>query len=227
MKQRKKQIYACVIGVIAVALVLDRVIGWGASRPKYAAGAEVRGPSAGRGAPEKVSQRAARPDAGQDRESDPLPAYVLSPARFPARLPGDGVRGRDLFGPADVVKRALSEDVELSGSGKEHAFRLGAAATDGPIPPVDQFKARHTVSAVVSGGAWPAAFVDGAWMVMGQHLEECELVRIQGKTVVFECLGQAVELSVKTDRSAAGARQGAKAGDLKTPRSGVDTVVEE
>lgn len=123
---------------------------------------------------------------------------MLLPARFPGNLPVEQASGRDVFGLTNVVRQVLLKVPESSSSEGNSEGGPESAARMASVFSVEQFRADHTVSAVVSSGAFTAAFVDGAWMGIGQSLDGCELVHIHGQTVIFDCPDEAVELSVET-----------------------------
>ena len=178
-------------------MVIDRAIGVSghslpvapaASKSVSPRGAEVRAPRVGEGrSPE---------------------AYTLSPARFPGNLPTDGAGRRDVFGLSAVAKGALlarAEALEVTGGPPE---RAGDAKSKVVLSPAERFRAQHTVSAVVTSEVLAVAIVDEVWMGIGQRIDGCVLVRISGETVVFECGGEEVELSVDSDRLLVGDEPG-------------------
>jgi hypothetical protein len=62
------------------------------------------------------------------------------------------------------------------------------------------FQERHAVSAIVCGGGVCVAVVDGLWVQVGQLVDGCRLVDFRGDTVVFDCEGRPVTLSVEAAR---------------------------
>ena len=211
MSKRKKQVYAAIVMVVGATLALDRLTGAGGTAPAVVAGA-----------PETASHPAA--EAGVRRGAPS--GYVLSPARFPVNLPVDHGGARDIFGLTTVTRRALLQDPNGHGAAGEQVSRAKSAEERRFLSPAERFRKRHTVSAVVSGGAFTAAFVDGIWMVVGQRLDGCDLVRISGHTVVFDCADEEVELSVDTGLlSVQGGPEGA-ADDLKAGRGEDDILLD-
>ncbi len=188
-------------------MVIDRAIGVsGHSLPVAPAASKSVSP---RGA----EVRTPRVDEGRSPE-----AYTLSPARFPGNLPGDGVGGRDVFGLSAVAKGALlarAEALEVTGSPPK---RAGDAEHKVVLSPAERFRAQHTVSAVVTSEVLTVAIVDEVWMAIGQRIDGCVLVRIRGETVVFECGGEEVELSVDSDRLLVGDEPGGQRRLSKDPQ---------
>ena len=201
--------------MVAVAVVLDRVVGGGGSGPTVVLGASKhtvrRGVSGNR---DQVIDGGARNVGG------------LSPARFPSGLPTDSVSDRDIFGLTATARRALLQDLEALDAAGNPGGETREDERRALVESVEQFKARHTVSAVVSSGAFATVLVDEAWMTVGQSLDGCRLVRIRGPVVVFECLGEEVELSVDADELSVSGESEVEGGNLKTHRAGVDTVLD-
>ena len=213
MSKRKKQVYAVVVTVVGGALALDQLTGTGGPAPVAAQSAPATAVDHGMGS-----------EAGGAPTVEATATWVLSPARFPPNLPAGRPDERDIFGLTAVARRALLQDPDVYGAAGDRPARAHLAKERRFLSPAERFKKRHTASAVVSSGAFTVAFVDGIWMVVGQRLDGCDLVRIDGHTVVFECVGEEVELSVEIGLLSVQGRPEDAAGDLKPGRSGVDTV---
>lgn len=210
MSKRKKQAYGCLIAGISGLLVLDWVIDPGGG---------PRGADAAQRLPERAQPPTSGAGAG-DAAGRGAAAVVVAAARFPTGLPGNGTAQRDLFGLGDAVRRVMLSQPSGMAAG-EPATAPGVEQRP-LISAAEAFSARHVVSAVVSGPALEAARVDEAWITVGQRIDECTLVRIRGCAAVFECFGEAIELSVAPPELSGGTGPGADS-ELKRGRSRTDT----
>jgi hypothetical protein len=205
--KRKKQTYACVAGVVALALLLDRLVG-----PSGAGAAPI---VVGAGAPPR--RTVAAPTGGPARGA----AIVLAPARFPRALPPDAGEARDLFGLTEEIQQTLAPVAPPAKGHADPRAEPGAGADHSVAEPA-AFAAAHRVAAVVAGGRSALALVDGTWLRVGQKLDGYELVRIRGTTAIFRSGAGQAELSVDTDPPLSGGGAPAAADQLKSPGAAVD-----
>ncbi len=196
-------------------MVIDRAIGVSGHSPPVALAA-----------PEGVRHGGAAARASRVGEGRSPEAYALSPARFPGNLPTDGGGRRDVFGLSTVAKRRLVARSEAFGMTVGPPERASDAKPKVVLSPAEQFREQHTVSAVVTSEVLTLAIVDEVWMGIGQQIDGCVLVRIRGETVVFECGGEEVELSVDSERLSVGDRPRGTAAHLKTQGARVDNVLD-
>ncbi|MCK4659280.1 MAG: hypothetical protein KAV82_07125 [Phycisphaerae bacterium] len=187
MGKRKKQIYAGMLLVVGAGMVLDRITSAGNTAPAAVLGASKAANRPGA----KVSSKVA-PKGEHDQ------APTLSPAGFPANLPAGHAEKRDLFRLSAVAQLAVLKAPQTP----EHSDNASdSEPEEGPDKAallIEQFKAQHTLSAVMAGGEFKMAIVDGTPVEVGQLIGQCRLVRISGQVAVFQCLGEEFQLSVET-----------------------------
>lgn len=185
MSQTKKIMYGAILGVAGLAVGVDQLFLGEATGPGQA-----------------------QADVGESRRAGIAPSTAVEQATtglwvtatpFPANLPAldqsDPVR--DLFSLTDDVRTLLlgstgdeagSESLAGGSSAQRHAYRT-----------VEGFTQRHRLEAVIVAGSRVRAVVDGAWVEVGQSIDECPLLRIEGRSAVFQCTDGEAKIAVGGD----------------------------
>lgn len=181
MTRNKKIMYGAVLGVAGLAVGVDQLFLGDSTAPGQA--------QAG------VGELAVAPSTPAESAFGG-PGLSVTATPFPAKLPAldqfDPVR--DLFSLTDEVRTLL-----LGSTGDD----TGSQSSDGrsstqrnEYRTVDGFTRRHRLEAVIVGGSRVGAVVDGAWIQVGQSIDDCPLLRVEGRTAVFQCTDGEARIAV-------------------------------
>jgi len=182
MSQTKKFAYGSLVAAAALAFGVDQLFLGESTAPTRA---EAGGPSV-------VDRTATRPGAG-------APELAVSAAPFPIS-PADTVSiepVRDLFAlTAEIGKLLLdpvgvtapSAPVDGDDSAPENAYRTVAG-----------FIQRHRLEGVIVAGSRVGAVVDGAWIEVGDSVDQCPLLRVEGRAAIFQCEDGEARIAVGVD----------------------------
>ncbi len=182
MSHNKKIAYGAILGVAALACGIDQLFLGEATGPSQvqAAAGGLAGP------PSNTTIQAA-------------PRLFVTATPFPSQLPGltESDPLRDLFSITDEVRTLLlgstSDDAGAGASGDRASGRRNQYRT------VEGFPPRHRLEAVIVAGSHVGAVVDGEWIQVGQSIDECALLRIEGRTAVFQCIDGEATIAVGGD----------------------------
>jgi hypothetical protein len=168
--------YLAVVGLGLAAIVVDRLIGSGASDAP--ARAQASPSTSTRGTPARGS----------------VPADVrVEAAPFPRDLPivPAGLPTRDPFAPPpEFVPKPPP------GRGPD---RPGSVPDTVVTPPSALFAQAHRLSAVLAGGPRGIVVVDGELVEVGQSVDECTLTAVADIEATFTCKDGPITLSVSSD----------------------------
>ncbi|MCH7701822.1 MAG: hypothetical protein IID37_09045 [Planctomycetes bacterium] len=182
MSQSKKITYGAIVGVAGLAFGVDQLLLGDATAPGQAQAA--------------ASGVAIAPSTATD-QATPRLSVMATP--FPAKLPAldDSDPVRDLFSLTDEVRTLLlgstgddpnADSPDGGSSARGHAYRT-----------VEGFTQRHRLEAVIVSSSRVGAVVAGAWIEVGQSIDECPLLRIEGRTAVFQCIDGEAKIAVGGD----------------------------
>jgi|CXWL01.1.fsa_nt_gi hypothetical protein len=172
----KTKIYLALVATGFAALVVDRCY-FGASAPASTAANEVDPDTEGEVAESKPAphSRPVPPQAGQLKRSVPK-------LHFPRNLPAYDpvIEMRDIFARSDP-------DHSIPDTG--HPGRGGSAKKEAATDAIgrDDFQTTHRIDAVMVQESLRIAVVDGRWMRVGDAVDTCTLIRIEGDSAVFQC----------------------------------------
>ncbi|MBN1513966.1 MAG: hypothetical protein JXB13_18255 [Phycisphaerae bacterium] len=173
MKPRRKKIYAALIALGLVAVVVDRLLGPGASDATGAARAADAAPRA-TGPAGLALADSARVEAAPFPRNMPAP-----PTPEPARDP---------FAPPRQQPQEPREP--------------GDAGPDGELPGLSAasvtFARSHRLSAVLAGGDAGIVILDDQLLRIGQSVQECTLTHVENAEATFQCFDGPVILRVDT-----------------------------
>lgn len=179
MSQSKKITYGSILGIAGLAFGVDQLFLGEATAPSQAqAGASG-------------IALASSTETDQAR-----PGLSVTATPFPAKLPalGDSDPVRDLFSLTDEVRTLLlgvtGDDPDAASSNRNSSIQRAKYRT------VEGFPQRHRLEAVIVAGSRVGAVVDGAWIEVGQSIDECPLLRIEGRTAVFQCSDGEAKIAV-------------------------------
>lgn len=163
----RKRIYMVLLGVSALGLAIDRFV-----IPRGAEGAS-----------------SALPVAAAPPQPDPLVQSVSIPGvPFPENIvsadPGRPII--DLFAPPALRGRGGTDNQEGT----------DAVPLPGAPSPADTFVTQHKLSAVLIDARLKIAVVDGHWVRVGETIDGCTLIGIEGQTVHFSCVDKDTSLTV-------------------------------
>ena len=179
MKPRRKKIYAALISLGLAAVVLDRILGPGASDAPAAAQAA----DAARKAPGATSP--ALPESAQ-----------VEAAPFPRNMPPlpDAEPARDPFAPPWQQLRDPDEP-GAAGPGAQPGGPLGP-------PPATSvtFGQSHRLAAVLADGDRGIVILDDQLLRIGQTIDECTLTAVENAEATFLCSDGPVILHVEAHR---------------------------
>lgn len=181
MLRKKKQLYAAILTLAAVALLMDRALRGGSLQTARAATAR--------------SLEA----LGVETSAAPGTSVVASP--FPGALPDKSAEElRNLFVLSDEVRSRMLGlgSSDTSGRGRAGQRRKGG------ITPAAVFEREHKLSGTIVGDGVSFAIVDGAWFRIGDRLDNCQVTAITGTSVTWKCADGLSNLSVMGDSSASG-----------------------
>ncbi len=173
MKPRRKKIYAALIALGLVAVVVDRLVGPGASDATDAARAADATPRAT--APTGLALSNSSPV-----EAAPFPRHVPAP---PNTEPA-----RDPFAPP---QQRLPELREPGDAGPD-------AEPAGPSAASVAFGQSHRLSAVLAAGDGGIVILDDQLLRIGQSVQGCTLTRVENAEATFQCFDGPVILRVDT-----------------------------
>ncbi len=159
---KKKTIYLSLIGLGAVALLLDRLF-VSHGTPESALASDTTTPSTSE-----------TPPAAAEAPREMIPEIPF-PRGVRPWSPESGTR--DLFDPAN---RFHTDAAYKSGEFEDPASN---AARGGKR----QFMQRHRLNGVLVQESLKIAVVDGRWMQTGQALDDCTLKSVEGVAVTFSC----------------------------------------
>jgi hypothetical protein len=179
----KTKVYLAVIAAGLVALAVDRVY-FGASAPSPIAASEVNstlGDVVDESKPAPRSRPAPHPRAPQGPDT-PGSKLSVPELHFPRNLPSydPALEMRDVFAHLDE-QGSFPNTIPTGKSGS--AKKENAAEAIGR----EVFQAAHRVDAVMVHDSLKIAVVDGRWMRVGDVLDHCTLIRIEGDFTVFQC----------------------------------------
>lgn len=170
----KNKIYLALIALGLMALAIDRTF-MGATAPSAATADPV--------SPDEEDGAAA--------EAPPRPRVVPKPAgpsklsipelHFPRNLPeyDPALELRDIFARAE-------ESDGVPGSDSSHPTISRKQAPQGAIGR-EAFEVAHRIDAVMVQESLKIAVVDGRWMQVGDVMDTCTLIRIEGDSAEFQC----------------------------------------
>lgn len=185
MPRRKKQLYAVVMILGGMAMAVDRVI----------LPSGVTDPAVTMASPDRsLGGTQPGPDSCADH---PLSIPELP---FPRGIvPLDpGARIRDLFKPPAARSPAEPQGDPADNDGD----RLEPQHTPGQQTS-DMFMTRHHLQAVILNPRLKIAIVDDAWVRLGESVDGCTLIGIEGAKARFECFDGEAVLEVTVERASA------------------------
>ena len=174
----KTKIYFALIAAGLVALVVDRC-SFGASAPASTAASEVDPPA-------------------EDAESTPPVPRPRTVAPHAPGAPGSKIGVPELHCPRnlpafdatseirDVFARQGS-DGEISDVGRTGKNGSAKKNTAADAIGREAFHERHRIDAVMVQESLRIAVVDGRWMRVGDAVDTCTLIKIEGDCAVFQC----------------------------------------
>ncbi len=171
----KTKIYFALIAAGLVALVVDRC-SFGASAPASTAASEVDPPAEdGESTPPAPRPRPVPQHAGPSKLGVP---ELHFPRNLPAYDPAFEMR--------DVFAR-LDSDGEISDVGRTGKNGSAKKNTAADAIGREAFHATHRIDAVMVQESLRIAVVDGRWMRVGDVVDQCTLIKIEGDCAVFQC----------------------------------------
>lgn len=182
MSQSKKITYGAIFGVAGLAFGVDQLFLGEATAPAQAQAA--------------ASGFAIPPSTATDQAT---PGLSVMATPFPAKLPAldDSDPVRDLFSLTDEVRTLLlgstGDDPNADSSADNSSMQRDKYRT------VEAFTQRHRLEAVIVSGSRVGAVVAGAWIEVGQSIDECPLLRVEGRTAVFQCTDGEAKIAVGGD----------------------------
>jgi hypothetical protein len=161
MSRTKQRMYLSLMGVCAVALLVDRLVLRRSATAPASADAAVGATRGEGGAGTAESRR------------EPIPELP-----FPRGLSSiESAEGfRDIFSPSDN-----------SASGEAARRRQGAGGSESAPAARDSFVAAHRLDAVMEAEGLKIAIVNGVWVRVGQSVSGCALREIRGTEARFAC----------------------------------------
>ena len=182
MSQSKKITYGAILGFAGFAFGVDQLFLGEATAPGQA---QAGG-----------SEFAVAPSPATDQAA---PRFSISTTPFPAKLPAieESDPVRDLFSLTQEVRTLLlgsmGDDPSADSSDGRSSRQRDQYRT------IEAFSQRHRLEAVMVAGSRAGAVVDGAWIEVGQSIDECPLLRIEGRTAVFQCIDGEAKIAVGGD----------------------------
>ncbi|MCH7721076.1 MAG: hypothetical protein IH988_08830 [Planctomycetes bacterium] len=185
MSQTKKITYGAILGVAGLAVGVDQLFLGEATAPAQAQAGAGESRGAGIALSTAVEQA--------------TPGLSVTATPFPANLPAldESYPVRDLFSLTDEV-RALLLGSMGDDTGSESSDG-GSSTQRNEYRTVEGFTQRHQLEAVIVAGSRVGAVVDGAWIQVGQSIDECPLLRVEGRTAVFQCIDGEARIAVGGD----------------------------
>lgn len=176
MPRKKKQIYAAILVLAAALLLMDRAL---------------RG-----GSIQVASAAMARSLEALGVETSVQSGALVAAAPFPGPLPEKNIAEglRNVF----VLNRRMRNRLLGLSEGSSSSASRGQAG----LTPAAVFEREHRLSGTMVGDRVSFAIVDGAWLRVGDRLDNCQVTAITGTTVSWKCVDGLSTLSVIEDFSA-------------------------
>lgn len=183
MTRRKKHVYLTIIGLGAIALVVDRLLLPQDTATPATAAADV-------------SPQQAHEDTGVAS----VPRLPIPELPFPNGLDAFAL-SQSPGGPRDLFARPVSQsDLTTENPGTDKNGRRGRGKNSPRKLGHAEFERAHTLGGVLIHQRLKIAVVNGAWMRTGDSIDGCRLARVDGNQVAFECYdGTALLKIVSTD----------------------------
>lgn len=182
----KNKSYLAVIALGLTALAVDRLY-LGTTSPAKTSAAQT---------PTDDDQPSVKP-ARQPIVTAPSPttATGVPELRFPRNLPpmDANVSLRDIFSPDGFVPPAGKANRNTSAKTKADAAAPEAIGHE-------QFGLTHSLGALMLVDGLKIAVISGQWLRVGETLDTCTLIRIEGESAIFECHDGEVAFSMSPRR---------------------------
>ncbi len=177
MNRRKKTIYAAILILGGFALLSDRLLFGPPLNQAIATGRSLS-------------------DLGIESLAKPDVSLAATPfPKLSSVDDDDGTLLRDVFVPSPVAQEALFKTGLDSNTTDGSRSDRAIAATP------ETFQQNHKLNAVMVGSDVVMAVVDNQWLKVGDTLDECALIRIDGSGVTFQCESFVATLSVNPTKN--------------------------